>query len=225
MRDLLKYDVVLTSYSIVEAEFRKMVEPTKVRCPYCDKRFLPDKLRVHLRWFCGPDAKRSEKQARTQRKADKKTGSKAKKAPPAKTKAGKAKKAKAAQPSTAVSDESDHSASDTDTSKPSRPGPSSSAQSAADELFESTQQLGPKSILQCIHWRRIVLDEAHAIKNRRSTTAKAVFSLTSERRWCLSGTPIQNRVGEFYSLVRFLRAYPFAYYFCRKCDCSSLDYR
>ena len=45
-------------------------------------------------------------------------------------------------------------------------------------------------------------------------------------RWALSGTPLQNRVGEFYSLVRFLRLDPFASYFCRakNCDCKSMHY-
>jgi len=43
----------------------------------------------------------------------------------------------------------------------------------------------------------------------------------------LQGTPLQNRVGEFYSLVRFLRLDPMAHYICRSkgCNCRSIHYR
>jgi DNA repair protein RAD16 len=44
-----------------------------------------------------------------------------------------------------------------------------------------------------VRWRRIVLDEAHCIKDRACNTAKAVFALTSEYKWALSGTPLQVR--------------------------------
>lgn len=43
--------------------------------------------------------------------------------------------------------------------------------------------------------------QAHFIKDRRCNTAWAVFALESECKWALSGTPLQNRVGELYSLV------------------------
>ncbi len=41
-------------------------------------------------------------------------------------------------------------------------------------------------------------------------------------------TPQKPGAGELYSLVRFLRIFPYAYYFCRKaggCDCQSLDHK
>jgi DNA repair protein RAD16 len=78
-----------------------------------------------------------------------------------------------------------------------------------------------KSILHDIEFNRIVLDEAHNIKDRQSNTARAVFSLKARYRLCLSGTPLQNRIGEIYSLIRFLKIEPFCQYFCSKCDCAS----
>lgn len=56
---------------------------------------------------------------------------------------------------------------------------------------------------------RVILDEAHNIKERSTNAAKAAFALDARYKWCLSGTPLQNRVGELYSLVRFLGAEPF----------------
>ncbi|KAI8058476.1 SNF2 family N-terminal domain-containing protein [Syncephalis plumigaleata] len=55
-----------------------------------------------------------------------------------------------------------------------------------------------ESPLHKIEWFRIILDEAHYIKDRSCNTARAVFALNSTRKWALSGTPMQNRVGELY---------------------------
>ena len=59
-----------------------------------------------------------------------------------------------------------------------------------------------------------MLDEAHCIKDRSCSTAQAVFKLSALYRWALSGTPLQNRVSELYSLVRFLQLDPYSYYYC-----------
>jgi SNF2 family DNA or RNA helicase len=57
---------------------------------------------------------------------------------------------------------------------------------------------------QGILWEYIVLDEAHLIRNPRTATARAVFSLRSRHRMALSGTPVQNQVEELWSLLNFL---------------------
>lgn len=51
---------------------------------------------------------------------------------------------------------------------------------------------------------RIILDEAHKIKSRTNNTAKSVLALRGRYKWCMSGTPLQNRISELYSLVRLL---------------------
>ncbi len=50
----------------------------------------------------------------------------------------------------------------------------------------------------------LVLDEAQNIKNSRSSSAKAVSSLKAKHRLCLSGTPLENHLGELWSLFNFL---------------------
>ncbi|KAK2462283.1 hypothetical protein APHAL10511_005589 [Amanita phalloides] len=82
-----------------------------------------------------------------------------------------------------------------------------------------------KSPVHQVNWHRVVLDEAHNIKERATNTAKATFELVAQYRWCLSGTPLQNRVGELYSIVRFIGGDPFSYYFCKRCDCKSLHWK
>jgi SNF2 family DNA or RNA helicase len=61
------------------------------------------------------------------------------------------------------------------------------------------------NLLNLVDWGRVVLDEAHIIKNHKSTIANSVMDLQSDTRWCLTGTPIHNRKMEMYSFARFLR--------------------
>lgn len=65
-----KYDVVLTTYQVLEQDFRKMVSPNKVACPNCGGKFKVNKLKIHLKYFCGENARRTEAQARQRRTAE-----------------------------------------------------------------------------------------------------------------------------------------------------------
>jgi len=65
------------------------------------------------------------------------------------------------------------------------------------------------SPLQQIEWFRIILDEAHTIKEARTLQSRAVCNLLANRRLCLTGTPVQNRIDDLFALIRFLRLEPF----------------
>jgi hypothetical protein len=67
-----------------------------------------------------------------------------------------------------------------------------------------------------VRWFRVVLDEAQTIKNYRTVVARACCGLRAKRRWCLSGTPIQNAIDELFSYFRFLKYDPYSTYnsFC-----------
>jgi SWI/SNF-related matrix-associated actin-dependent regulator of chromatin subfamily A3 len=67
-----------------------------------------------------------------------------------------------------------------------------------------------RTMLFELQWGRIVLDEAHFIRNPSSYRAQACRDLRADVRWCLTGTPIQNKVDDFYSLLLFLRVRPFS---------------
>jgi DNA repair protein RAD16 len=319
-----------------------MILPTKAVCPYCSKLFFPDKLRIHLRYFCGPDAMKTSGQQKQERKRTSNNTSSAGASletdeseaedndddddddfKPKKTNTKKntnTKKVAVSKVKKQWTDSQDDEASEEEilpkkkvttsvsTSRSlistktapspvknvstiggkrgiqSKKSPKTSAKkrkinsdddddgddssfapddtqsdsivtvSDSDEsdvpiirkrstgvsrarslsappkptnaLSEPQElKLGPISVLHQVRWRRVICDEAHALKNKRSATAKSVCLLTTERRWCLSGTPLQNRVGEMFSLLRFLRYSPYSSYFCKNCPCSALDYQ
>ncbi|KAI1326476.1 hypothetical protein F5Y16DRAFT_421782 [Xylariaceae sp. FL0255] len=65
-----------------------------------------------------------------------------------------------------------------------------------------------RGLLHDIDWYRVVLDEAHVIRNRKQNF-QACRDLKAVHRWCLTGTPIQNTVEDLGAIVQFLRVYPF----------------
>jgi SNF2 family DNA or RNA helicase len=348
-------DLVITTYSVVEQEYRKHCMPKKVKCPYCDRGFYPKKLKFHVKFFCGPGAQRTEAQMRTMKKDGEEgrrglsmgtymkrkfaalkeekekderkgkifpiTGKKRVHKAPVVKKVKMKEEEEEEEPdvdmvdremgmetgrktrgrrvsyadfderaeeeddsdyrdaSVGIEEEEDEeedeevktassfkAAAETKQTSVSRGGQGSPSrgtrneeviivsddegayeeeydseddryeddpeQKAAEALIgqivahaEAQERSSSfSSLLHSIHWRRIILDEAHCIKDKRTNTAQGVFLLSALYRWALSGTPLQNRVNELYSQIRFLRINPFSYFYCTKCPCRCLDY-
>jgi superfamily II DNA or RNA helicase len=58
--------------------------------------------------------------------------------------------------------------------------------------------------LRAHSYHMVVLDEAQNIKNPRAKVAQAACKLDARQRLCLSGTPVENHLGELWSLMKFL---------------------
>jgi SNF2 family DNA or RNA helicase len=64
--------------------------------------------------------------------------------------------------------------------------------------------LRDEDVLTKTTWSVVVLDEAQAIKNARTRLATTVQALPARQRLCLTGTPMENHLGEVWSLFNFL---------------------
>ncbi|GBP24416.1 Transcription termination factor 2 [Eumeta japonica] len=71
------------------------------------------------------------------------------------------------------------------------------------------RDLEKRGVLMKMRWRRVILDEAHIVRNHKSLTSMAVSALESDKRWCLTGTPVQNKDLDVFALLKFLRCTPF----------------
>jgi SNF2-related domain/SNF2 Helicase protein/Helicase conserved C-terminal domain len=59
-------------------------------------------------------------------------------------------------------------------------------------------------VLQTFHWDYVILDEAQAIKNPGTQQTRAIKKLKASNRIILTGTPVENRLGDLWSLFDFL---------------------
>ncbi|KAJ7596860.1 SNF2 family DNA-dependent ATPase [Mycena floridula] len=77
------------------------------------------------------------------------------------------------------------------------------------KMATQTPGVEATSALQSVHWFRVVLDEAHSIKETGTVASRACCDLVADRRLCLTGTPVQNKLDDIFALIKFLRMKPF----------------
>ena len=75
-----------------------------------------------------------------------------------------------------------------------------------DKKVEKKRKFGHS--LMDVHFGRVILDEAHIIRNRKTRMFKSVVEVQATCRWCLTGTPYVNKAEDIQSLFQFLRAPP-----------------
>ena len=72
---------------------------------------------------------------------------------------------------------------------------------------QTFQSLGGEyfpTVLHQAHWERVILDEAHILRNHKSKVFKGCSELKADIRWALTGTPIQNSINDLVSIFKFL---------------------
>ncbi len=61
-----------------------------------------------------------------------------------------------------------------------------------------------EKLLQGMKWHRVVVDEAQNIKNPQAAQTRAIVKLTAPHRLALTGTPVENRLRDLWSIFNFL---------------------
>ena len=61
-----------------------------------------------------------------------------------------------------------------------------------------------KSCIHGVHWDRVIIDEAHSLRNSKSKYYQSCCLLDADIRWALSATPVMNRMLDFINIMKWI---------------------
>jgi SNF2 family DNA or RNA helicase len=72
------------------------------------------------------------------------------------------------------------------------------------KLIKGNKEEEKENMLTNIKWNRVIFDEAHHLRNKRTERFKSCEKLQSKIKWLISGTPIQNKRSDLYNLFKII---------------------
>ncbi|ORY85471.1 SNF2 family N-terminal domain-domain-containing protein [Protomyces lactucae-debilis] len=75
--------------------------------------------------------------------------------------------------------------------------------------FKAAEEGNRETILPQMEWYRVILDEAHIIKDISTQQSQAAAALSALNRWAVTATPVQNGLNDLSALFNFLKLEPF----------------
>jgi SNF2 family DNA or RNA helicase len=75
--------------------------------------------------------------------------------------------------------------------------------------FKAAEEGDRESILPRMEWYRVILDEAHIIKDVSTQQSQAAAGLAALNRWAVTATPVQNGLNDLSALFHYLKLEPF----------------
>lgn len=74
----------------------------------------------------------------------------------------------------------------------------------SSSIFNKANVVIGNTPIHNVHWGRLIIDESHSIKNKKSKLHKNLLCLDADIRWCLTATPVMNKMDDFVSLLGFV---------------------
>ena len=81
---------------------------------------------------------------------------------------------------------------------------SKSKKNKDNKEIKDNKETDNANLLTKIHWNRLIFDEAHHLRNKKTERYNSCEKIKAETRWLISGTPIQNKRSDLYNLLRII---------------------